>query len=44
MAAWVTVAYHFVSSVVNCAVEHSAEIAKTAVDFGTCMASKFFIS
>lgn len=39
---WITVAYHFVSSVVNCAVTHSAEIGQTAIDFAKCMSSQFF--
>lgn len=41
---WITVGYHFISSVVNCAVDHSAQIAAVATDFAKCMASKFFLS
>ena len=39
---WIIVAYHFVSSVVNCAVEHSAQIITVSTDFAKCMASQFF--
>ena len=40
---WITTGYHFVSSVVQCAVEHSAQIATTALDFAKCISSKFFV-
>lgn len=40
---WLTVGYHFVSSVVNCAVEHSAQIAGTVTDFAKCIVGKFFV-
>ena len=39
---WITMGYHFVSSVINCGIEHSAQISKTAIDFVTCMTAKFF--
>lgn len=41
--AWITVAYHFVSSVVQCAIEHSAQIGEVALDFAKCMTGKFFV-
>lgn len=43
MVNWIPMAYHFVSSVVNCSVEHSAQIITTATDFAKCVTSKFFV-
>ena len=39
---WITPIYHFVSSVVNCTVEHSAQIVTTGTDFVKCFVGKFF--
>lgn len=40
---WFTIAYHFISSVVNCSVEHSAQIINVTTDFAKCVTSKFFV-
>lgn len=41
---WISIGYHFISSVVQCGIEHSAAIAHTAVDFAQCVSGKFFVS
>lgn len=40
--AWIATGYHFVSAVVQCGIQHSAEIAKTSLDLVTCISGKFF--
>lgn len=43
MTGWILTAYHFVSSIVQCSIEHSSQIAETAVDFVKCVTGKFFV-
>lgn len=40
---WITTGYHFVSSIVQCSIDHSAEIISTGTSFVKCIASKFFV-
>lgn len=39
---WITASYHFVSSLVNCGVEHSSQVVNVALDLAKCMTGKFF--
>ena len=39
---FITTAYHFVSALINCGVQHGAEVIKTVVDLGVCVTAKLF--
>lgn len=42
MTGWIVTAYHFISSVVQCGVEHSSEIGQVTIDMVKCITAKFF--
>lgn len=39
---WIASGYHFVSSLVQCTITHSSDIAKTVLDLATCISGKLF--